>query len=681
MKDLQLNAKKEGDQLLVKEFPSDLEWLNSKPLGIASHLKGKIVLLDFWTFCCINCLHVLPFLKELEAQYSNEPIVFIGVHSAKFENERNTDAIRNAILKNGIHHPVINDYRMEMWKHMRVSGWPSFAILNPYGELIYLGMGETSKTMVKVMLEASLSVYKEALSHHKIELELEKDKVRSDSQTKSKTQLSYPGKVYVHAETQRLFISDSSNNRVLIFQLQNEENNPKAYLLHEIGSGDANFNPDQQTFNNCSFNNPQGLYYDYDQDVIYLADTDNHCLKAIDLNSFLVKTIAGIGTQGNDYVGGKTSGQELNSPWDICKSPKLDALYVAMAGQHQIWLYNLKTHISHNFAGIGSESSGNSKDLLKSTWAQPSGVCLDNNEECLFIADAESSKIRGIKLKEAESVTFVGGNEVDDDLKAFGDMDGEGKNAKLQHPLAVCWIGDSVKGYDVVVSDTYNHKIKLLSSSSRSIKTWSGSTKGMEDGDLGTAKFNEPSGLSFDPANERIYVSDTNNHSIRRIDIKTGKVQTVSLEFNSKLFSINNSIQNNQQKPFLPETKELDGGTLKISPNTKTGKIRVRLNLPKTAHLNLEAVSLWQLITPYQSQSPSIFSKITKTGIINQTDIIIPYQLQSNNWSSEKCLLELLIYKCTDTDGTCEISQQAIQFSIQPNDQQTQDPQLFLQIP
>ncbi len=115
------------------EFPGGLDWLNtSAPLRLKD-LRGKFVLLDFWTYCCINCMHILPDLRKLETKY-NQELVVIGVHSAKFKNEKDTGQIRQAILRYEIRHPVVNDAEFEVWQSYGANAWPTLVLINPLGK-------------------------------------------------------------------------------------------------------------------------------------------------------------------------------------------------------------------------------------------------------------------------------------------------------------------------------------------------------------------------------------------------------------------------------------------------------------------------------------------------------------------------------------------------------------------
>lgn len=117
------------------ELPPDRPWLNTdKPLSL-QQLRGRIVILDFWTYCCINCLHVLPDLKYLEQKYQDS-LTVIGVHSAKFDHEKEVENIRQAILRYDIEHPVVVDSSFRVWQEYAVRAWPTLIVIDPEGYVV-----------------------------------------------------------------------------------------------------------------------------------------------------------------------------------------------------------------------------------------------------------------------------------------------------------------------------------------------------------------------------------------------------------------------------------------------------------------------------------------------------------------------------------------------------------------
>jgi DNA-binding beta-propeller fold protein YncE len=135
------------------------------------------------------------------------------------------------------------------------------------------------------------------------------------------------------------------------------------------------------------------------------------------------------------------------------------------------------------------------------------------------VADSESSAVRAISLTGERQVTTLVGTGLFD----FGDVDGIGENALLQHVQAVCFVDGMV-----YLADTYNNRIKVLNPQTREVKSFAGNgIAGFQDGLLHEAQFNEPAGLAA--ANGKLYVADTNNHAIRVIDMAEGTVETLTV--------------------------------------------------------------------------------------------------------------------------------------------------------
>lgn len=474
-------------------------WLNTdKPLSLNS-LRGKIVLLDFWTYGCINCLHIIPELKRLEAKYPNE-LVVIGIHSAKFENEGQTENIRKIILRYGIEHPVANDADFKIWRSYFVQAWPTRILLDATGSVRLRIAGERGNEQIETEIQKLIAEAKQKgnLNDQPLKLALEKAKV-------SDTALSFPSKIVADEKSERLFISDTNHNRIVVAKLDGA-------LLEVIGSGKQGLT--DGNFNTSTFNHPNGMALDGDK--LYVADTQNHLIRQINLTTKTVSTIAGTGKQGSyTSMSGLALKTALNSPWDLQFAGNM--LFIAIAGQHQIWKLDLVTRQISQFAGSGSEARQDG-ELLESAFAQPSGLLFDNNN--IFVADSESNIIRKIDLKKGEVITLVGG-----DLFDFGDVDGKGDDVRLQHPLGLAKYESSI-----IIADTYNHKLKVLDEKTLTVKTFLGTGKsGNDDGK--TPTFWEPGGISV--AKGKLYVADTNNNSIRVVDLQTK--ETMTLLINSLL--------------------------------------------------------------------------------------------------------------------------------------------------
>jgi thiol-disulfide isomerase/thioredoxin len=506
------------------EFPNGATWLNTKPLT-KKDLKGKFVLLDFWTYCCINCMHILPELKILEQQFANN-LVVIGVHSAKFEAEKETENIRKAILRYKIEHPVINDPDHAIWNRYEVTSWPTIFLIDPEGNIVRYRAGEFKAPDVAAELNRAIPFYrqKNVLDEKPMRFALEADR-------EVPTPLRFPGKILADEKGNRLFISDSNHNRIVVTTFDGK-------LLDVIGSGEmGTADGDYQT---ASFNDPQGCALN--GETLYIADNENHMLRKVDLKLKTVATIAGTGAQAsNPWPGfipgaklvkgrrfvGPPKQTELTSPWALWVHNK--DLYIAMAGCHQIWKMPLDESEIGPYAGNAREDIVDG-DLLppepfgrSSVFAQPSGLSSDG-KDWLFVADSEGSSIRKVPFKRTgiDVMTVVGSDHLTAGrLFAFGDRDGPRSQAKLQHCLEVVYHDSKI-----YVADTYNHKIKVVNAKNGDTKTLAGTGKpGTSDN---PAQFHEPAGLAY--AKGKLYVADTNNHMIRTIDLASGKVATLTIE-------------------------------------------------------------------------------------------------------------------------------------------------------
>jgi len=486
------------------ELPAEFAWLNTdRPLGFARELKGQVVLLDFWTYCCINCMHVLPDLAYLEEKYAREPFLVIGIHSAKFENEGHRATVRAAISRYEIRHPVVVDQEMRLWSEYTVKSWPTLVLVGADGRIVGAVAGEGNRSALDQAIEEALAEGRERgiLASGPLRLEREQS-VRAASG------LAFPGKVHADMLTNRLYIADSNHNRIVVTTLPDAEGHCK--LVKVVGSGRVG--KENGPAESATFHHPQGVA-PMNGGRLLVADTENHLLRSIDLATWVVTTIAGTGEQSYDRSGGKRgTAQGLNSPWDLAVEGS--TCYVAMAGNHQIWRIDLPMGLGRAWAGTGRENIVDGP-AEAAALAQPSGLALSGNY--LYFADSEVSAVRRVDLAAERVETLVGRG-----LFHFGDTDGAFDQAKLQHPLGVTpW------RKRILVADTYNHKIKELDLEAGSVRTLVGDgTPGTERRGGALALF-EPGGLHA--TDDALYVADTNNHRVRVVDLKSGLTSTLKL--------------------------------------------------------------------------------------------------------------------------------------------------------
>ena len=480
------------------ELAGAVDWLNvAAPLTLQA-LRGKVVLLEFWTYGCINCLHQLPGLKRLAEAHAGH-LVVIGIHSPKFPNERSTENLRQVLARHDITHPVANDADFRIWREYTVRAWPTLALIDPAGYLVAGASGE-----------GHLPQFDEAITAVR-EVFAERGELRSGPLTEARPEvtpdlggLAFPGKVAVDVARDRMYVADTRHDQILLATLAGTS-------VTRIGSGREG--PDDGNFAEACFRRPQGLAVRPEDGHLLVADTGNHLIRAVDVDAGQVQTVAGNTDQARrGAAGGGAATTSISSPWDLAYIGQL--LYIAMAGVHQLWVLDIARGFMFPYAGSGHEARTDG-GLDDSAFAQPSGLAW--HDETLYVADSESNVIRAVDLPPVNTVRTLAGG----DLFEFGDTDGLGEAARFQHPLAVAYHDGAL-----YVADTYNHRIKRLDLATRRVTAFAGSGKpGRRDGRGTRARFYEPGGLAV--AGGRLLVADTNNHAVRAVDLRTAAVTTL----------------------------------------------------------------------------------------------------------------------------------------------------------
>ena len=320
--------------------------------------------------------------------------------------------------------------------------------------------------------------------------------------------LSFPGKVLADPEGGRLFIADTNHHRIVIADLATGE------VTDVAGSGAAGF--DGGAFAAATFDQPQGMALGDGGTTLFVADLGNHAIRTLDLEDRTVSTLAGDGGQASTYPPrpGTAPGVELASPWDLLLVD--DLLYIAMAGSHQLWSIDLNSARYEPFVGSGREGVANG-ERLRAELAQPSGLAIDEAGRVYF-ADSESSSIRWADTGSDGMAGLLAGSP--SGLFDFGLTDGIGEAARFQHPLGVVHVNGTL-----FVADTYNSAIRAIDLATAEVTTLAGGDQGWADGS--DPRFSEPGGLSY--ADGWLYVADTNNHVVRRVDPDTGATETIVL--------------------------------------------------------------------------------------------------------------------------------------------------------
>ena len=435
-------------------------------------------------------------MRKLEKQYAGE-LAVIGVHSAKFPNEKDTYNLDKAVRRYQLEHPVINDGQFQVWQQYSCRAWPTLMFIDPVGNVVGKHEGEMS-------FEAFDGLISQMVAEYDLDGTLDHKPLLYGFQQAEETTLSFPGKVLADGLGNRLFIADTNHNRIVVTELDGS-------VKQVIGSGEEGLADGELA--KSAFNHPQGMALD--SETLYVADTENHAIRRVDLSSGTVSTIAGTGEQGHTKAErGQGPSMALVSPFDLVHQERI--LYIAMAGIHQLWSMDLKDGMIGPFAGTGGEAITDGP-LSTAELAQPCGITTDGTK--LFFADSETSSVRSADIDPEGNVRTIVGL----DLFVFGDVDGSDHRVRLQHPIGITH-------YDGVlyITDTYNHKVKRVLPAMRSAFTVLGNgVAGHVDGAGEQAQFSEPSGISF--ASGNMYIADTNNNAIRVAGIESGVVSTLEI--------------------------------------------------------------------------------------------------------------------------------------------------------
>jgi len=476
-------------------------WLNTggKQLDLEA-LRGKIVLLDFWSFCCINCLHVLDELRPLEEKYS-DVLVTVGVHSPKFEHEADPNALAAAVERYEIHHPILDDPELTTWQAYGARAWPTLVVLDPEGYIVAHLSGEGHAQGLGSLVE-------ELITEHEAKGTLHRGNGPYVAPEAVEGDLRFPGKAIALANG-NLLIGDSGHHRLV------ELADDLSTVVRTIGSGVRGYADGDA--NTAQFNElqgltalPQELAAKVGYDVV-VADTVNHRLRSVNLSTGVVGTLAGNGVQR--LLDSENARQEtqavqlgtdalnisLSSPWDVLFHPS-GQIIIAMAGTHQIFAFDPETNAVSIFAGTGLEGLKDGK-ADEAWFAQSSGLALEG--ENVWIADSETSALRWIEVEngEVKSVNTAVGTGLFD----FGFRDGEAEQARLQHPLGVAVLPDR----SIAIADSYNGAVRRFDPATKTVSTLA---KGLKE----PADVLVDSSVEGDPV---LLVVETNSHQLVRVPI------------------------------------------------------------------------------------------------------------------------------------------------------------------
>ncbi len=478
------------------DLPASLEWINTDhPISLRT-LEGRTVLLYFGTFACSNCTRLVPELRRLKEGHPG--LVIIEVHAPEFESPATVESFSEAVRHARVDHPVAIDHDQRLWQAFGIRSWPTFALIDPAGNLIGKTTGEGLSQRLDLKLDRLAEEFERRgmPDTRPIHLTTTPAAARVGA-------LYHPAKIAADRVGMRLFIGDRGHHQVVVAGSDGK-------ILETIGTG-APGNADG-SFSRASLYLPEGLAFDGEADTLYVADTGNHMIRRISWPDRRVETIAGTGLEApSSMAGGPGMDVALNAPRDLALMGGY--LYIAMAGANQIWRMDLDTHKIEPHAGSGREGLADGP-LGVATFAGPSGIVTDG--EVLYVADSGASAIRRIKRGMVE--TLIGRS-----LEDFGDLDTIASMARIHHPMGIA----SHQGL-LYIADTYNHKIKELDPRTGWVLTKTGSgIRGYRNGMSGDARLSEPGDLVN--LGGLWYIADTGNNAVRVYDPDRHMVSTLML--------------------------------------------------------------------------------------------------------------------------------------------------------
>jgi thiol-disulfide isomerase/thioredoxin len=607
------------------EIKASSKWLNASRELKSSDLKNRIILLDFWSYSCVSCIQAIPEIAELEQKFGSK-ITVIGVHSGKFENEKDPAAIRKAISKYNIEHLVVNDSDLKIWNNFEIKALPSFVLINPRGRVFKTYEGKSSLSQVESGISKLISKYKFQLNRDPMPL-LSREFSDIGNVLSFPSKLEYAAKFsYKSRNLPAIFIANSGKNNIVASSISGE-------IILKIGAGQKGF--EDGDFDSALFNNPKGLIYNSGK--LYVADFGNNALREIDFEKGKVTTLIGSGVRGDfidkDLKSVEAKNVNLSAPYDIEFFTKNGQKNIAIAnsGTHQILAYNLKDKTVSVIAGNGSKGSKDGK-YPENSLAQPSDMSVFGKK--IYFVDAASSSLRVVE-DSGEVKTLIGGN-----LEKAGHVNGNKESALMQHPSGIL-----VDDLGVYISDSFNHVIRKYNFSSKKLSDFTGS-KNRENL---INSFDEPEGIVA--VLNKFYVADSNNNRIVVIDRETLKASLLDVMPPLKL-------QKEGFLQYLPNLQESEDYIVKAD-----SEISLKIDLKKGWKINNSGPSFINLLELTKSGREANLISNFDWQEVGDKKITLPKLLKEKSY-----VIQGSIYYCEDKkNALCYIKSYQQNIIAQPD--------------
>lgn len=605
------------DSNIIKLFPqqensSKQRWINVERAYTPKDLENRVILLNFWTYDCASCMHILPQIKQLEKELGNK-LTIISIHSGKFSNQKDFNSITKAVLRHDINHAVIDDSDLKIWNSFGIKAWPTLVLIDSKGNIKKTYIGEEQTKNLVDDVKKITQKFRYSLNRDSLPILLEKNKI-------AKRVLNYPTKIeytknfpFKGHNAPAFFIANSGQNNILVVSLSGE-------IITQIGAGKSGFR--DGNFETAEFSMPEGILYD--EGKLYIADTGNHAIRVANFKEQTVATIAGTGLKGDVIESSDKDAKDIDlaSPTDIEFYPSTKHIAIANAGTNQILQFDLEKSQISVLAGNGNEGIQDGK-YPQNSLAQPADLAQYNGK--LYFVDSETSALRVLE-KDGAVKTLIGHGLFD-----FGYRNGNKANALMQHPL-----GLTADDTGVYVVDSFNHAIRKYDVNSGEISTFVGGTKGDSLGSSSNTRFDEPEGIIS--ILDRFYVVDSNNNRV--VIISRGKVSSELLDVLPPLI-----LPKEGFLQYLPNLYKAD----KITVSDQ--KVTLKINLKKGWKINDLGPSFINLLEMVSDDEANLISTFDWNMIANN-ELKLPKLDEAKNY-----MLQGVIYYCENKkNALCYVS-------------------------
>jgi len=476
-------------------FPKELEVFNTdRPISLQD-LEGRIVLIYFWSYSILECELLIKQIQQLEREFSDSLSV-VGIHSPKFEGEKDREQLRKSILRLGIEHPIINDKDFRIWGKYGAKVWPTSMLITPLGDVSGFITGSTVYDALYEGIEALQTQFEMYLNPTKL-IPLKRENLRTPQSV-----LSFPMGVIADPLTKKLYIADTANHRIVVTTTEGQ-------VLFVIGNGFAGFA--DGAFETAQFDSPQGLAL-LNGDL-YVADSGNNKIRRINTTSRFVETLP-IQEYSFEFDAEGTNDTGVFIPTGLLSYGK--TLLIASSGNNLIFSFDTESEQLLPFAGSGRLQLKDGKNETVD-FAQPTSIAKAAGS--LFVADSLSSSLRLMKEEEnSVVVTTISGKS----LFEYGDALGDTEHSLFQYPRALTYSSGKL-----FVTDSLNHKIKAIDPIAFQASLITGAEPGFVDGDFKEARFDFPTAITA--LDNSLYVCDTNNSAIRVVSLQNQTVNSLAL--------------------------------------------------------------------------------------------------------------------------------------------------------